>query len=137
MHQFRGRTDLFLEHAPGPATFNLMQLARPGLLADLRTTIGRAIKTNKATRKERSLVKLNGKTYEINVQVVPFKVPQSAKPWFLIIFDETTKRSKIAESPTADPENGFPQRELTEMRRELAASKRIAASHHRGTGSNQ
>jgi two-component system, chemotaxis family, CheB/CheR fusion protein len=29
VQQFRGQTDLFLEHMPGPATFNLLHLARP------------------------------------------------------------------------------------------------------------
>src|SRR5437870_8751693 len=53
VQQFRGRTDLFLEHTPGPATLNLIQLARPNLVPDLRTTIRRAIKTDKPARAER------------------------------------------------------------------------------------
>src|SRR5205085_2057258 len=61
VQQFRGRTELFLEHAPGPATFNLLQLARPALVPDLRTTIRHAIKTNKPARKERAKVRLGGK----------------------------------------------------------------------------
>src|SRR5216683_2349029 len=56
VQQFRGRTELFLEHAPGPATFNLLRLARPTLVPDLRATIRRAIKTNKPARKERTQV---------------------------------------------------------------------------------
>src|SRR5437763_7143574 len=31
VQQFRGRTELFLEHMPGPATLNLLQLVRPNL----------------------------------------------------------------------------------------------------------
>src|SRR5437764_6414711 len=101
VQQFRGRTELFLEHAPGPATFNLLQLARPTLVADLRTTIRHAIKTDKAARKERAKVKLNGRTYEINIQVVPFKIPGSDKSWLLVIFDETTKGTKQEKLPRA------------------------------------
>src|SRR5260370_2266351 len=63
VQQFRGRTELFLEHTPGPATFNLLQLARPTLVPDLRTTIHRAIKTDKAARKERAEEKLGGRNY--------------------------------------------------------------------------
>src|SRR5437763_5069123 len=59
VQQFRGRTELFLEHAPGPATFNLLRLARPTLVPDLRATIHRAIKTNQPARKERAKVKLS------------------------------------------------------------------------------
>src|SRR5207247_9454351 len=73
LQQFRGRTDLFLEHTHGPATLNLIQLARPNLVPDLRTTIRRAIKTDKPARAERAKVRLRGKSYEINIQVVPFK----------------------------------------------------------------
>src|SRR5438067_5738605 len=91
VQQFRGRTELFLEHAPGPATFNLLQLARPALVPDLRTTIRHAIKTNKPARKERAKVKLGGNNCEINIQAVPFRTPASDKSWLLVIFDETTK----------------------------------------------
>src|SRR5206468_3950198 len=91
VQQFRGRTDLFLEHTPGPATLNLLQLVRPTMVADLRSTIHRAIKTERSARKERTLVRYNGKMREVNIEVVPFKVPASDKSWLLVIFDETTK----------------------------------------------
>jgi two-component system CheB/CheR fusion protein len=122
VQQFRGRTELFLEHAPGPATFNLLQLARPTLVPDLRTTIHRAIKTGKPARKERAKVKLSGKSYEINIQAVPFKIPGADNPWVLVIFDETTKGTK--REKVTRPLGKTPiERELTDLRRELAASK--------------
>ena len=37
---------------------------------------------------------LRGKNYEINIQVVPFKVPGADKSWFLVIFDESTSGNK-------------------------------------------
>src|SRR5207245_10494224 len=99
VQQFRGSTELFLEHTPGPATFNLLQLARPTLVPDLRATIRRAIKTNKPARKERAQVKLGGRSYEINIQVVPFKIPGSDRSWLLVIFDETTKETTREKLP--------------------------------------
>src|SRR5205807_163986 len=122
VQQFRGLTDLFLEHAPGPATFNLLQLARPTLVPDLRATIRRAIKTNKAARKERAQVKLRSRSYEINIQVVPFKIPGSDKSWLLVIFDETTKGTKREKLPRALGKTAT-EREVGELRRELAVSK--------------
>src|SRR6266705_3463847 len=53
VHQFRGRTDFYLQHHPGPATLNLLQIVRPSLAADLRNVVRRAIKTNKPSRTER------------------------------------------------------------------------------------
>ena len=122
VHQFRGRTDLFLEHMPGPATFNLIQLARPNLVPDLRATIRRAIKTDKPARTERAKVTLRGKNYEINIQVVPFKTPAADKSWFLVIFDESTSGTK-PERLLRPLGKKWEQHEVTELRRELAASK--------------
>src|SRR5216110_3400953 len=122
VQQFRGHTDLFLEHTPGPATLNLIQLARPNLVPDLRSTIRRAIKTDKPARAERAKVTLRGKSYEINIQVVPFKVPGADKSWFLVIFDETASGNKPERLMRVLGKTSA-QREVTDLRRELAASK--------------
>ena len=122
VQQFRGRTDLFLEHTPGPATLNLLQLVRPTMVADLRSTIHRAIKTERSARKERTLVRYNGKMREVNIEVVPFKVPASDKSWLLVIFDETTKGTRPGKLPQTLGKTAR-QRETAELRRELEASK--------------
>jgi len=120
--QFRGQTDLFLEHTPGPATFNLIQLARTNLVPDLRATIRRSIKTGKPARTERAKVTLRGKNYEINIQVVPFKIAGVHEEWYLVIFDETARRIK-ADRLLQPLGKAGALREVTELRRELAASK--------------
>ena len=122
VQQFRGRTDLFLEHAPGPATFNLLQLVRPTMVADLRSTIHHALKTARPARKERTLVKYDGKIREVNIEVVPFKVPASDKSWLLVIFDETTKGTRPGKLPRVVGKTAR-EREITQLERELAASK--------------
>jgi two-component system CheB/CheR fusion protein len=122
VQQFRGRTELFLENPPGPASFNLIQLARANLVPDLRTTIRRAIKTDKPVRRERAKVTLQGKDYEINIQVVPFKIPGTDKSWFLVIFDETATGSKPERLSQALARTS-PQHHVMELQRELAASK--------------
>ncbi len=95
---------------------------RPTLVADLRSTIQRAIKTDSPARKERALIKLQGRNYKVNIQVVPFKIPGSDKPSFLVIFDETTKGTKLEKIPRALGKTAG-QHEITDLRRELAASK--------------
>jgi two-component system CheB/CheR fusion protein len=122
VQQFRGRTELFLENAPGPATFNLIQLARANLVPDLRATIRRAIKTDKPARTDRAKVTLQGKAYEINIQAVPFRIPGTDKSWFLVIFDETATGIKTERLSQALAKTS-PQREVMELQRELAASK--------------
>jgi len=122
VQQFRGRTDLFLEHPPGPVTFNLLQMARPALVADLRAIIRRSVKTGRPARKERTIVRLGGKNYEINLQVVPFKVPAFNKVWLLVIFDETTRGAK-PERVTRPLGKTGAEREIHELQNELVASK--------------
>lgn len=122
VQQFRGRTDLYLQHTPGPASLRLLQLVRPSLIADLRTTIHRALKMDKPVRKERALVKANGRACEVNIEVVPFKIAGSGKSWLLIIFDETTKGTRPIKSPRALGKTAT-EREIAELRRDLATSK--------------
>ncbi|MEO8036526.1 MAG: CheR family methyltransferase, partial [Acidobacteriota bacterium] len=49
--QFRGRTSQFLEPAPGTASFNILKMAREGLLAELRTAIHNARKSEAPVRR--------------------------------------------------------------------------------------
>ena len=122
VQQFRGQTDFYLEHQPGPASLNLLQIARPSLVADLRNAIRRCIKTNKPARTERSVIKHKGTAREINIQVVPLGIPTDDKPWLLVIFDETTKGTSPGRVPQLLGKTAS-QREIAELRRQLATSK--------------
>ena len=122
VQQFRGRTENYLEHRPGPATLNLLQMVRPNLAADLRNIIRRCIKTNKPARKERSMIKHDGRTREINIQVVPFKTAASDRSWLLVIFDETTRGLRPGRALEQLGKTAA-QREIAELRRELATTK--------------
>jgi two-component system, chemotaxis family, CheB/CheR fusion protein len=122
IEQFRGRTDNYLEQMPRPATRNLLQLVRPSMVADLRAAVDRAIKTGKPARKERALVKFDAKTREVNIEVVPFKLPASNKSWLLVIFDETTKGTRPGRLLEVLGST-VRRREMSNMRRELSASQ--------------
>ncbi len=120
--QFRGRANSYLQHSPGPASLNIFQIAQPSLVPDLRATLHRAGKTKKPARRERALVKVEGKLREVNIQVVPFKTEPSGKFWFLVIFDETTRGSKPGVEPRTMGKLAT-EREVSELRQQLAASK--------------
>lgn len=122
VEQMRGRTEDYLEHPPDADTLNLLQLARPSMVSDLRRTIDRAMKNGKPTRKERVLVRFQGKTREVNIEVVPFKMADSNKSWMLVIFDETTKGARPGRLLEVLGRTA-PQREMNEMRQELRASE--------------
>ncbi len=49
--QFRGPTGAFLESPVGKASFNVLKMAREGLMLPLRAAINEAKKENKTTRR--------------------------------------------------------------------------------------
>ncbi|HEU0276099.1 MAG TPA: chemotaxis protein CheB [Candidatus Udaeobacter sp.] len=122
VQQYRGQTEPYLAHPPGPASLNILQMVRASLVADLRNAIRRSIKTSKPARKERCVIKHNGKAREVNIQVVPFKIPDSDRAWLLIIFDETTMGTRPGKALGLLGKSAA-QREIIELRRELATSK--------------
>jgi two-component system, chemotaxis family, CheB/CheR fusion protein len=87
VHEFRGSTGRYIEHAPGSASLNLLQMVRPSLIVDLRTAIHKALKDRAPMRKEGAVVNSNGLSQEVNIQVVPFTVPPSSEIWLLVLFE--------------------------------------------------
>jgi two-component system, chemotaxis family, CheB/CheR fusion protein len=122
VRQFRGKTGPFLEHIPGPASLNLLHMARPALVPDLRSAIHRATKSGQPVRKERAVMKHDGQILEVNIEAVPFKVPTSEAIWLLVIFDtvppgkkggKKQKKSKVSQR----------QGDVEHLREELSATK--------------
>lgn len=105
--QFRGRTGAYLEPPAGQPTFSLSQMAREGLLIDLRLALSKAKKTNATVRKEGVHVKSNGGTREVTLEVIPIRTPGSSERFYVVVFlDEPVDtragtRSKTREQGTA------------------------------------
>ena len=84
--QFRGHTGLYLEPAPGTPNLDLLQMAREGLMVDLRKAIDQAKRDGVSQRRERVLVKTDGHTQEITLEVLPILIPASGKRFFVVLF---------------------------------------------------
>ncbi|MFM9966378.1 MAG: chemotaxis protein CheB [Planctomycetaceae bacterium] len=84
--QFRGSTGAFLEPPMGKASFNLLKMAREGLMLPLRAAIEEAKKETKTTRRENIRVKHNGEDRAVSLEVIPLK--NLPEPCFLILFEE-------------------------------------------------
>jgi two-component system CheB/CheR fusion protein len=69
--QFRGPTGAYLEPPIGKARFDVLKMARTGLLMPLRSVINKAKKENTTARKEHVRVEEDGKTRTVNVEVIP------------------------------------------------------------------
>ena len=101
VHEFRGQTGRFLEHTPVAATLNLLQMCRPSIVAELRITIQKAMKTRKRARMEGVKLKMDGSAHEICIEVVPFTVPPSAEVWLLVLFQDSDKSAAPEPPPVA------------------------------------
>lgn len=123
--QFRGHTGIFLEHAHGEATLNLLKMAREGLMPELRTLVAKTIKQNSRARQEGLRVRQNGHFMECSVEVIPFTVPPGQEKFYLVLFEraapgaaEPPKGKK--KSPVQRPSENA---ELAHLREELGATR--------------
>ncbi|HEX3111574.1 MAG TPA: CheR family methyltransferase, partial [Thermoanaerobaculia bacterium] len=133
--QFRGRTSQFLEPAPGIATFNLLKMAREGLLAELRAAVQAARKTERAVRREGVRIANHRGATVVNLEVIPF-VTQTQERCFIILFEETSSEEEQPPKKTAGKkkpaktakEEAEPSRQVARLKRELEATREYLQS---------
>ncbi len=97
--QFRGPIGAYLEPAAGKASFDVLKMAREGLMLPLRAAINQAKKENKIARKKNVRVRRNGTTRLVNLEVVPLK--NLRERCFLILFEDADKAARASRAPTA------------------------------------
>ncbi|HUS12160.1 MAG TPA: CheR family methyltransferase, partial [Pyrinomonadaceae bacterium] len=125
--QFRGNTSPYLTPPRGPASFNVLKMAREELMLPLRAAINKVKKENKRTRKEDVRVNQNGSTRIINLEVIPLK--NVKEPSFLVLFEPaelpTAKRSipVAPQKPAAKSERQKENREIARLEQELAETR--------------
>jgi two-component system CheB/CheR fusion protein len=126
--QFRGRTGLFLEHAHGEASLNLLKMAREGLMMDLRAAVSKAMKQNARVRHEGARVKQNGHVTEVAIEVVPFEVPLSPERYYLVMLESSaagvvTEQPAKARGKKSHTRRAVEVAELNRLREELANTR--------------
>ncbi|MBD2753398.1 CheR family methyltransferase [Spirosoma validum] len=110
---FRGSTGLFLEPAPGKASLNLIKMARPSLVFELRNVIHKAQKLNEPVRKSNLEIKVKNKVHYVAIEAVPLETIGEER-LFLIIFEEI-EPPVVPTTRTADARN----RRIKELEAEL------------------
>ncbi|MGH8535582.1 MAG: chemotaxis protein CheB [Gammaproteobacteria bacterium] len=88
--QFRGPTGPYLQPPKGKASFNVLKMARDGLMLPLRAAITKAKKHNATVRRERVRIDQNGHTRTVNIEVRPLK--NVKERCYLIVFEAAEKR---------------------------------------------
>lgn len=132
--QTRGHTGRFLELPPGKASLNLLRMARPGLLSELQKAVEHARKTGSPASKDRVQVESHIHTYTVNIEVTPFKTAQDSAAMYLITFsevpvgDQGKTPAKARVSKKAPENEGGRQRQINQLKQELAATKEYLQS---------
>ncbi|HEX3626024.1 MAG TPA: chemotaxis protein CheB [Verrucomicrobiae bacterium] len=130
--QFRGRTSPYLEPPAGPASFNLLKMARGNLPLELGTAIKEALRQNKPIERPMRFHDGN-ETRQIVLELVPVKLPGSGENCVLVLFEATEKEipatQKVLQEQkkeeTGDTNNPAAQKdvELEQLRRDLVAAR--------------
>ncbi|HEY3153139.1 MAG TPA: CheR family methyltransferase [Candidatus Binatia bacterium] len=118
--QFRGPTSAYLQPPTGKASFDVLKMAREGLMLPLRGAINKAKKENKTARTENVRVNQNGKTRKVNLEVIPLK--NLRERCFLIVFEDAEKAGRPSEE-SVEPRGGLRTRPASKK----AESRRINA----------
>ncbi len=110
--QFRGPTGRYLEPPVGKASFNLLKMAKEGLMLPLRSAIDESKKESKKTLRENVRFLQNGETHSVHLAVIPLKnLPEAC---FLILFLNAMDASQ---SPMWESQSKSPMTEHEEARR--------------------
>jgi two-component system CheB/CheR fusion protein len=130
--EFRGDTDPFLEHAHGQASLNLIQMARKGLLVDLRQAIEQARDKRIPARKEGLQIRHRGRVHRVNVEAIPIEGRAATERCLLILF-ETDRESAGAAStaqpaPDGDAPAGTRDDKTTQLEQKLAETSQYLHS---------
>ena len=126
--QFRGPTSAYLEPPTGKASFDVLKMARNGLMLPLRTAINRAKKDNKTIRTENLRVERDGTIRTVNVQVIPLKNLRDR--CFLIVFEDADPQDR-ATTATQEPHgtqraSRTPKAQRDQRAARVGESRRIA-----------
>jgi two-component system CheB/CheR fusion protein len=125
--QFRGDTSPYLAPPRGRASFDLLKMAREGLILPLRDAIKKAKKENKRVRKENVRVDQNGSTHEIHLEVIPLKNVKELS--FLVLFESAESHlagqstPKARKKPASKRERQKEDGETIRLERELAETR--------------
>jgi two-component system, chemotaxis family, CheB/CheR fusion protein len=93
----RGRTAPFVELVSGVPSFNLLKMAHPELVRELRTAIRETEKSKSSVKREDLSIGEGRNLKTFNLKVIPIKHPQNSKErLFLILFEKNLASNRRA-----------------------------------------
>ena len=133
--QSRGHTNRYLELPPGKASLNLLKMARPGLLFELKALIDKARSEGVPASNDGILLE-NGDHTMVRLEVIPFRTPARQQQHFLVLFEDLRRGEVPAAAKTAPPRTPKEAKEVSDgkdqqiarLKQELAATKEYLQS---------
>jgi two-component system, chemotaxis family, CheB/CheR fusion protein len=129
--QFRGHTSDYLMPPQGHATFNIIRMAKEGIVAELRAALLTARKEKVAVRKESVRVQVNGQSKKFNLEVTPYTLPRSNQYHYIVLFDDGPSKPVKSPKASALPKKGKTRAheiEIEQMQSELTSTKEFLQS---------
>jgi two-component system CheB/CheR fusion protein len=125
--QFNGQTGLYLAPSPGEPSFNILKLAREGLLHGLRTALQTAKKTRKTVRRRALRIRSGSEWHDTDIEVVP--VFQQNQTFYLVLFEHASPqpRRAVATQKKSGRKGAAPSR-VSRLEEELAATREYLQS---------
>lgn len=130
--QSRGRTSRYLELPTGRASLNLLKMARPGLLYELRALVERARKNSIPVSKDGIVVEDGTERVALRVEIIPFRTPARDQRHFLVLFEEKAGPKPPAPKPptrqSAKELADAKDVQIAQLKQELASTKEYLQS---------
>ena len=130
--QSRGKTSRFLELPTGKASLNLLKMARPGLLFELRTLLEKARQSSIPVSKDNVTVEDGGSRFSVKLEVIPFRAPARDQRHFLVLFEEIAgakpAEPRISSHQAAIELSDSREVQIEQLKQELAGTKEYLPS---------
>lgn len=132
--QTRGRTAQYLELPTGKASLNLLKMARPGLLYELRGAIDKVRKTGVPLAKENIVIEDTEGPITVRVEIIPFRTPARDERHMLVLFEELAQGARRAPEPKRLPKRSVKEIsdakeiQIAQLKQELASTKEYLQS---------
>ena len=118
---FYGDTGKYLQPSHGEASLNILDMARSGLKAHLRTSINKVRKNKKEVERLGIQVKTNGNYQTINLKVKSITVSESEEQVLMVIFEDV--KEPITPLKVGARSEEYENLQLVELEHELASTK--------------
>jgi two-component system CheB/CheR fusion protein len=123
---FRGKVDPYISIDPGAASLNASKIVRRELRPGLQTAVYRAKKSKKDV-KETVRLEQGKQTKTVNIQVKLLRTSKHEEPFFLVLFEETTKvtpsRQKTGSTTKKVEAESIKDQQIKELSEDLEATK--------------